>query len=462
MLWFGYLGKTKIPHRKNTADMPAVRITPPAEVLIPTSQHIGSPATPIVKIGDEVKVGQKIAEASGYVSSPIYASVSGKVTKIENYLRPDGREVPAIRIVSDGNMEATEFTPPVINDLEDLVSAIRESGMVGLGGAGFPTSVKFDAVKRGSIDTIILNGAECEPYITSDTRTMLDKADLIRSGIEIFRQFMPSVKSYIIGIENNKPECIAKMNETFADIDEVSVISLPSAYPQGGEKVIIYNTTRRTVPEGKLPADVGVVVINVTSLATIAQYLTTGVPLIEKCITVDGSAVSSPANVIAPIGTPISHILNFIGGLNQSASSDGSSKEHTDELVGGLKEPVGKVLYGGPMMGVAASSLDEPIAKTTNAITVLSVKDSTRAPVTACIHCGRCVTACPMHLNPTEFAKALNLDSREERVARLEEYKLGICIECGCCSYVCPANRPLLEMNIAGKQFLRKAKAARS
>ena len=418
--------------------MPAVRIAPPAEVLIPTSQHIGAPATPIVKIGDEVKVGQKIAEASGYVSSPIYASVSGKIAKIENYLRPDGREVPAIRIISDGRMEAIEFTPPVINDLEDLVGAIRESGMVGLGGAGFPTSVKFDAVKRGSIDTIILNGAECEPYITSDTRTMLDKADLIRRGIEIFKEFMPTVKSYIIGIENNKPECIAKMNETFADLDDVSVISLPSKYPQGGEKVIVYNTTKRVIPEGKLPADIGVVVLNVTSLAAIAQYVTTGMPLIEKCITVDGSAVLNPANVIAPIGTPIRDLVEFIGGL---------------------KEPAGKVLYGGPMMGVAASSLDEPIAKTTNAITILNVKDATEPPVTACIHCGRCVSSCHMHLNPTEFAKALNLETREERVARLEEYKLGICIECGCCSYVCPANRPLVQNNRIGKAEIKDYKS---
>ena len=438
MLWFGFLGKTKIPHRKNTANMPAVRIAPPTEVLLPVSQHIGAPATPIVKVGDEVKVGQKVAEASGYVSAPIYASVSGKVTKIENYLRPDGREAPAIRILSDGEMTPHEnLAPPAINDLEDLVAAVRESGIVGLGGAGFPLSVKLDAVKRGGIDTIIFNGAECEPYITSDTRTMLDDTDLLLDGINILRKFMPTVKSFIFGIEKNKPECISRISETFDEYDDVSVVSLPSLYPQGGEKIIIYNTTKRVVPEGKLPADVGVIVLNVTSLAALVTYLTTGMPLVEKCVTVDGSAVGNPRNLIAPIGTPIRALIDAIGGL---------------------KEPAGKVIFGGPMMGVAACSIDEPIAKTTNAITILNVKDSTEPPVTACIHCGRCVSNCPVGLNPTEFARALNIESKEERVARLEENKLNLCMECGSCSYVCPANRPLVQTNRIGKAEIREYK----
>ena len=236
MLWFGYLGKTKIPHRKNTVDMPAVRMTPPAEVLLPTCQHIGAPATPTVKVGDEVKVGDRIAEASGYVSSPIYASVSGKVSKIENYLRPDGRTVPAIRIVSDGEMTLSEsITPPTVTDLESLVAAVRDSGLVGLGGAGFPTSVKLDALKKGEIDTVVINGAECEPYITSDTRTMLDKTDMLVRGVEIMKAYMPSVKSYIFGIEKNKPACIANITEAFVGTDDVSFTTLPSLYPQGGE-----------------------------------------------------------------------------------------------------------------------------------------------------------------------------------------------------------------------------------
>ncbi len=418
--------------------MPAVRMTPPAEVLLPTAQHIGAPATPIVKVGDTVKVGDKIAEASGYVSSPVYASVSGKVAKIESYHRPDGRMVPAIRIISDGEMTLSDsITPPTVTDLESLVAAVRESGLVGLGGAGFPTSVKLDALKKGEIDTVVINGAECEPYITSDTRTMLDKTELIVKGIEIMKAYMPTVKSYIFGIEKNKPECIAKINEAFAGCEDVSVTTLPSLYPQGGEKVIIYNTTKRIVPEGKLPADVGVIVMNVTSLATLAEYITTGMPLVEKCLTVDGSAVAEPKNVIAPIGTSIKDIVEFAGGL---------------------KEKPGKVIFGGPMMGVCSRSLDEPITKNNNAITILNVKESTEPPVTACIHCGRCVSACPLGLNPTAYARALSLEGKEERVARLEEHKLNLCMECGCCSYVCPANRPLVQNNRLGKAEIREYK----
>ena len=415
--------------------MPAERIATPSEVLLPVCQHIGAPATPIVNVGDYVKVGQKIAEANGYVSSPVYASVSGKVTKIENYLRPDGREVPAIRIESDGEMTPDEnIKPPVITDLESFVVAIRESGLVGLGGAGFPTSVKLDAVKRGGIDTVVINGAECEHYITSDTRTMLERTDDLVEAIAMLEKLMPTIGSFIFGIEKNKPECIAKLTEVFAGDEKVSVATLPSLYPQGGEKVIVYNTTKRTIPEGKLPSDVGVMVVNVTSLATFASYARTGMPLVEKCITVDGSAISNPKNVIAPIGTPIRALIDHIGGLSE--------------------EP-GKVIFGGPMMGVAACSLDEPILKATNAITVLNVKESTEPPVTACIHCGRCVAACPLGLNPTIYSRALDIKSNEERVARLEEAKLGLCMECGCCSYVCPANRPLVQNNRIGKSEIR-------
>ena len=435
MFGFKFLGNTHVPHFKNTAEMPAVVMTPPAEVLLPMSQHIGAPATPVVKVGDEVKVGQLIAEASGYVSSPIYSSVSGKVTKIDSYLRPDGRTVPAIRIASDGLMTVAEdIAPPVITDIESLAAAVRASGIVGLGGAGFPTSVKIDAVKKGAINTVILNGAECEPYITCDTRTMLDKADSIKSGIDLMKKHLPTVEKYIIGIENNKPQCIAKMKQTFEGYDDVTVATLPSLYPQGGEKVLIYNTTRRVVPEGKLPADVGVLVINVTSLAILADYMNTGMPLVSRVVTVDGSAVAYPQNVVAPIGASIRSILDFVGGT---------------------KCEIGKVLFGGPMMGSPACSLDEPITKTTGAITVMNVKDATEAEATPCIHCGRCVTACPLNLNPTLFSKALDLESKDDKIALLTKEKVMLCMECGCCSFVCPAKRPLVQNNRLGKMDLR-------
>ena len=408
------------------------------EVLLPMAQHIGAPATPIVKVGDEVKVGQLIAEPAGYVSSPIYASVSGKVVKLDTYLRPDGKSVPAIRIESDGLMTVQDgITPPTVDSLDSLIDAVRSSGLVGLGGAGFPTSVKLDAVKNGGIHTIIVNGAECEPYITSDTRTMLDQSELIYDGISLLEKYIPSVERFIFGIESNKPECIKEMARIFQDNPKVSVMPLPSLYPQGAEKVLIYNTTKLVVPEGKLPADVGVLVINVTSLATLADYVMTGMPLVEKCITVDGSAVKEPKNIIAPIGASISEILEFAGGL---------------------KEDAGKILFGGPMMGVAACSSDEPISKTTNAIIVLNVKDATEREATACIHCGRCVEACPIGLNPTAFSKALGYGT-EEKMARLEEYSVNLCMECGCCSFVCPASRPLVQNNRLGKTALREYNA---
>lgn len=438
MFGFKFLGKTHIPHNKSTAEVPPVRMTAPKEVLLPVSQHIGAPATPIVKVGDEVKVGQLIAEPSGYVSSPIYSSVSGKVVKLDTYLRPDGRSVPAIRIESDGLMTPTDgITPPTVDSIDSLIDAVRSSGLVGLGGAGFPTSVKLDAVKKGGIHTIVINGAECEPYITSDTRTMLDQSELVFDGITLLEKYIPSAEKFIFGIENNKPECIKEMARIFQDNPKVSVMPLPSLYPQGAEKILIYNTTRLVVPEGKLPADVGVLVINVTSLATIANFVKTGMPLVEKCVTVDGSAVKEPKNVIAPIGASIREIVEFAGGL---------------------KEEAGKVLFGGPMMGVPACSLDEPISKTTNAITVLNVKDSTERESSACIHCGRCVEACPMNLNPTAFTKALSFGT-EDKMAMLEEYSVNLCMECGCCSFVCPASRPLVQNNRLGKTALREYNA---
>ena len=441
MFGFKILGNTHIPHNKKTAESSPVRMTSPGEVLLPVSQHIGALATPIVKVGDEVKVGQLIAESSGYVSTAIHSSVSGKVIKIEDYLLYNGKNVPAIRIESDGLMTVSdEIAPPQVTDFDSFIAAVRASGLVGLGGAGFPTVVKLDAAKKGTIHTIVVNVAECEPYITCDTITVMEQHEAICEGVAILEKYIPSAEKFIFGVEKNKPECIAKLKDAFKENAKVSVATLPSLYPQGAEKVLIYNTTKLVVPEGKLPADVGVLVINVTSLAVLANYIKTGMPLVEKCITVDGSAVKEPKNVIVPIGTSIRDVFAFVGVDSES---------------------VGKVLFGGPMMGVAARSLDQPVDKRNNALTALSVQESVEREATACIHCGRCVSACPMQLNPTVFSKALDLGT-EDKMARLEENRINLCMECGCCSYVCPANRPLLPNNRLAKAALRDYKAHQS
>lgn len=434
---FFKLGNTHVPHCKNTAHAPAVRMPAPDEVLLPMAQHIGAPATLCVNPGDHVDVGQKIAEAGGFVSSPIYASVSGTVGKTEMLMRADGRAVPAVRITSDGNM--TPFAGlevPAPTDLQGFIDAVRASGLVGLGGAGFPTAVKLEAEKKGQLTTVLINGAECEPYITSDTLTMFYDADDVYEGILLLRKFL-SAKEYYVGIEKNKPECIEKLREKFKG-GEATVFPLPDTYPQGGEKILIYNITGRAVPEGKLPADVGCLVMNVTSLAFLARYFRTGMPLVEKCVTVDGSAVKEPKNVICPIGTPIEKVIEFAGGLS---------------------EPAGKVLYGGPMMGISVYALTDPILKTTNAVTVLNKKDARTAESMPCIHCGRCVAHCPMGLNPTLFAKAMALSDPADRAARLEDAKIGLCIECGCCSFSCPSARPLVQTNRMAKATLREYKS---
>ena len=431
-------GTVHVPHRKNTAGMPAVRMAPPATVLIPLSMHIGAPAVPVVKIGDEVKVGTLIAEAGGFVSAPIHSSVSGKVKKIDSYLASSGRSCPAILIESDGLMTPDEsIAPPVLETLDDFIAAVRKSGLVGLGGAGFPTSVKFEAERKGQIDTVLINAAECEPYITSDTRTMLDRKEDIAEGVRLLEKFLRADR-ILFGIEENKPDCIEAMCSLFETDGRVEVMPLPSTYPQGGEKILILNTTGRVVPEGKLPADVGVIVLNVTSLAFLGSYAKTGMPLVEKCLTVDGSAIKNPMNVIAPIGASIRSVIEFTGGFSE--------------------EP-GKILYGGPMMGITVWSDEDPILKNNNAILALNQKDAKPKPSYLCIHCGRCVAACPMGLEPTAFEHILKIKEPDDRGAGLEHAKVNLCIECGCCSFVCPSRRPLVESNRLAKADLREYQA---
>lgn len=421
----------KVPHKKHTAGSVPERIAVPKLVTIPMSMHIGRPAKPVVKRGDEVKVGQLIAEADGYISSPVHSSVSGKVQKIDEMTTAMGSKVPVVIIETDGLQEVSETVqPPDVHDLTSFVDAVRQSGSVGLGGAGFPTFVKFSFNNDLSVvDAVVINAAECEPYITSDTRTMLDRTDEIFEGIALLKKYL-KVNRYIIGVEANKPEAIKKAQELAAKTEGVEVHVLPSVYPQGGEKVLVYNTLGRLIPKGGLPLDVGVVVINVTTLAFIARYVKTGMPLVEKCLTVDGSAVKEPKNVIAPIGTPISDVL---------------------EAAGDCKSEPAKVLYGGPMMGIAVPDLSAPILKNTNAIIAMDEKEARPPKTTPCINCGACLTHCPLKLDPREIARAYKKNEPED----LKTLCVDLCMECGCCSYVCPAKRHLVQTNKLAKAVLR-------
>ncbi len=418
----------RVPHRKNTYLSSPAEMPPPKSVTLLCSMHIGKPAVPVVKVSDRVLVGQLVAEQSGFISSSVHASVSGTVKKIEDILTSSGAYVPAITIESDGLMERHEsVTPPVINTREDFISAVRASGIVGLGGAGFPTYVKLDA-KEG-VDTLIINGAECEPYITSDSVTLLSRGEEIIEAIGLMKKFI-GIKKVIIGIEKNKKEAILNMKKLAAGDDSITVKALLSSYPQGAEKVLIYNTTGKVVPAGKLPADVGCIVCNCTTAAEIADYIKTGMPLVKKCVTVDGGAVKSPQNVVVPIGTSLADVFEFCDGFSE--------------------EPE-KILYGGPMMGISVPSPDSPVLKNTNAILAFGKSDATAPRTTACIHCGRCVNHCPLGLVPTEIEKAYKAKSGE----LLEKLQVNLCMECGCCSYICPAKRPLVQTNKLAKATLR-------
>ena len=420
---------TKVPHRKNTADLKPVKMTAPKTVTLPVKMHIGAPAKAVVKAGDKVFVGTLIAEATGAVSAPIHSSVSGEVKKIEPFTSSDGEICDAIIIESDGEMKLDgSIKAPIINSKESLISAIRQSGIVGLGGAGFPTHKKFD-VDTDKIEELIINGAECEPYITVDTRTMIDRTEDIKVALSYIKKYL-GIKKIIIGIEKNKPKAIASIKALASDDEAITVKVLPSLYPQGGEKVLVYHTTGKVIPVGKLPVDVNCIVSNCTTIADIGKYIKTGIPLVEKCITVDGSSVKNPMNVIVPIGTSLSEVFEFSGGY--------------------CCEPK-KLIYGGPMMGIAVPNGDVPILKNTNAILAFNEHDSVLTKPQPCIKCGRCINVCPLGINPPALAKALD----EHNIAAMKKYGGIACMECGCCSYVCPANRPLVQNHKLIKTELR-------
>jgi electron transport complex protein RnfC len=423
------LSGVRVQHRKHTADKSPQTLPLPAEVTIPLSMHIGAPAALAVQLGDKVAVGQPIGEASGFVSAAVHSSVSGTVKKITELLLPSGVRSQAVVIESDGLQTPYEgLSPQNVDSYESFLAAVRGSGMVGLGGAGFPTSVKLSVKDASKIDTIIINGAECEPYITSDTRTMVDKPELIIDGAKLLMRFFPKAR-VIIGIEENKPEPIRILSGLCKDVENLSVGVLPSLYPQGAEKVIIYSLTGKIVPEGGLPLDVDTLVLNCTTLELIMLYINTGMPLVQKCVTVDGSAVSRPGNIMVPIGTPVSELLDFCG----------------------VTEEASKVLIGGPMMGLALDDTAFPVLKNCNAILALNARDAKLPEPTNCIRCGRCVKACPMRLMPLELETAYNLKKPE----RLEELKVNLCMECGCCAYTCPAARPLAQVMKLSKLMLR-------
>lgn len=419
-------GGALLPHRKMTAEHQTVEFPSPQIVTLPMSQHIGAPCTPVVEPGDEVFVGTLIGTSDAYVSAPIYSSVSGVVREIKSVMLASGKMSEAVVIESDGRMAPDESLKPFpVSNAADLAQAARNCGLVGLGGAGFPTQVKLTVKETTPIDTLIINAAECEPYIVSDYRECMENLNDLIEGIYLFKSLL-NVKEVYLCVEDNKPLAIKALYRAATDYrdadNSVHVMRLPSTYPQGAEKVMIYSATGRRLPVGKLPADVGCIVMNVTSIAVLYNYIKTGMPLVSKRITVSGAGIAEPKNVKVPIGVSVEEVLEFCGGLKESAK---------------------KVLFGGPMMGTAMFDFSVPITRQCNAITVLDEENESSS---VCISCGRCHMACPMNLFPGS-AERVVASGDPDAIAGLNS---AYCLACGSCSFVCPAKRPIAEaMNIA-------------
>ncbi len=429
-------GGVAVEHNKLTKDMPVVRIDAPNTVILPMLQHIGAPCVPTVKVGDHVDVGQVIGDSDKYVSAPIHASVSGKVISVSDVKVANGRNLPAVTIENDGEMKLWSGIEPVKADTkEELVRAIRNSGLVGLGGAGFPSHVKFNIPDDKDIDTLIINAAECEPYITVDYRECIENSWHIFGGVYTLAEIL-GFKQVIIAVEDNKPDAI-EILKNIADKDNdhgdiVKLMTLKSKYPQGAEKMMVQSATGRRVPSGKLPADVGCIVANVASVAFIHRYLRTGRPLISRTLTVSGSAIANPMNVRVPVGMRASEVIDFCGGF---------------------KEEPAKIIAGGPMMGTAIIDTDVPILKSNNALLAFGKKEAMPKPERACIHCGRCADACPMSLIPTDIEKY----ARQNDAEALVKAGIGVCMECGSCAFSCPAAKPLVQHMRLAKEVVRKA-----
>lgn len=404
-------------------DHPIEKYLPKGDLVYPLSQHIGAPSVPCVKKGDTVLAGQKIADAGGFVSVPLHASVSGTVKGIEKRLNATGSMVDCIVIENDQQYQETEFQEARLEDLtkEEILNRIKEGGVVGMGGAGFPTHVKLAPKDPSKIEYILVNGAECEPYITSDYRRMIEEPEKVVKGLQVILTLFDSAKGYIC-IEDNKPDCIAKMKELVKDIDRIEVKEMMTKYPQGGERTLIYAATGREINSTMLPADVGCVVDNVETVISVYKAVILGRPVNSRVVTVTGDDIKEPKNLLVLAGTDMSELV---------------------DTAGGLKAKIAKAISGGPMMGFALYDLHVPCTKTTSAFLFLEHDAVSEAQEiqTACINCGRCVSVCPGHVLPARLAK---LAERGD-MAGFEALDGMECCECGCCSYICPAKRPLTQ-----------------
>ncbi len=413
-------------HPKDGKDLskakPIKELLPEGELVFPLSQHIGAPASPIVAVGDKVLKGQKIAEAGGFVSSPVYSSVSGEVKAIEPRRVAVGDMVNSIIIESDGNFTEVEYDEA--DDVtklsrEEIIDRIKEAGIVGMGGAGFPTHVKLSPKEPDKIDYIIANCAECEPYLTSDYRRMVEEPEKLVEGMKIILQLFPNAKG-VFGVEDNKPDCIEKLSALVSAEPRMEVCPLMTKYPQGGERQLIYAVTGRSINSRMLPADAGCIVDNVETMVAVYNAVKFGRPLINRIFTVTGDAVCEPRNFYISIGCSYRQLL---------------------DAAGGLVAPAQKMIAGGPMMGFALFSLDVPTTKTTSALLCMTKDEASLYETTACINCGRCVEACPENLVPSRLA-----DYAEHKdMATFEKWYGLECVECGSCSFVCPARRPLAQ-----------------
>ena len=404
-------------------DKPIVPYMPKGDMIFPLSQHIGAPAAAIVAKGDRVLVGQKIAEAGGFVSSPVYSSVSGTVKAIEPHFVSTGAKVNSIVIENDGLYEEAEGLPIKPFDemtREDIIGIIKESGVVGMGGAGFPTHVKLSPKEPDKIDYVLVNCAECEPYLTSDYRIMMERPEKIIGGLKVVLELFDNAQG-LICIEDNKPDAITVMQKACEGESRMKVVVLKTKYPQGAERMLIHAATGRDLNSTMLPADLGCVVDNCDTITSIYDAVILGKPLTSRIVTISGEAIADPRNFEVKMGTNITELI---------------------EAAGGFKSEAKKIISGGPMMGFAMFDTECPTTKTTSAITCLDKDDISEKPVTACINCGRCVTACDEGLVParlSQFAERFDLES-------FQKWHGMECVECGCCTYACPAKRPLAQM----------------